>query len=211
MSPEIVLASTNLDKFQEMRALFARYPELQLVKADSVLRNAEKIGMVEIYSSYAENAAAKARLVNQGCHFPSLADDSGLEVFALDGKPGVRSARFASLEGKPSKLSQDQANVEKLLTDLKGAANREARFVCTLVLVIEGMSLSATGTLEGMITDTPRGEMGFGYDPVFVPKGETRTLAEMTETEKNAISHRAHALQNLMQEIASHGIQFAKP
>lgn len=215
ISNQIVLASNNFHKLQEMRALLARYPALELLSPDGILRNAGKIGAVEVHSTYAENAAAKARLVNQGCHFPALADDSGLEVLSLEGHPGVRSARYAKLEGYPSQLSQDEANIQKLLGALEsqanGQANREARFICHLALVIEGTLIAATGILEGTITHSPRGQMGFGYDSIFVPKGESRTLGEMTETEKNQISHRALALTALMQECEVLGIQFAKP
>lgn len=201
----------NFDKFREMKSLLAKYPELELLSPEGLLRNADKIGAVETHLTYLENAAAKARLVNQGCHFPALADDSGLEVAALDGRPGARSARFAKIEGYPSKIAQDRANIDLLLSEMKGKTNREATFVCTLALVIEGVLIQATGTLEGTITEAPRGHTGFGYDPVFIPKGEKRTFAEMTETEKNAISHRAKALALLMEEVRAHGIQFAKP
>jgi XTP/dITP diphosphohydrolase len=196
-SPKIVFASTNYDKFREMKALVAKYPGVELISPDGLVRNADKIGVVETHSTYLENAVAKARLVNQGCHYPTLADDSGVEVFALDGQPGVRSARAWT--------------PDSLLVAMKGQSNREARFVCTLALVIEGTLLTATGVLEGTILDSPRGTNGFSYDPLFVPKGETRTLAEMTETEKNQISHRAVALSKLMQECMASGIQFAKP
>jgi XTP/dITP diphosphohydrolase len=201
----------NFDKFREMRALLAKYPELELLSPEGLLRNADKIGAVEIHETYLENAAAKARLVNQGCHYPALADDSGLEVTALDGRPGVRSARFVPVSGYPSKIAQDRANIERVLEEMKGQTHREARFVCTLALVIEGTLIHATGAMEGKIADAPRGQMGFGYDPIFIPQGETRTLGEMTETEKNAISHRAQALARLMDEVKLHGIQFAKP
>lgn len=215
ISNQIVLASNNFHKLQEMRGLLARYPILELLSPDGILRNAEKIGAVEVYSTYAENAAAKARLVNHGCHFPALADDSGLEVLALEGHPGVRSARYAKLEGYPSQTSQDEANIQKLFSALQtqaaGNSNHEARFVCHLALVIEGTLIASTGILEGTITGAPRGQMGFGYDSIFIPKGETRTLAEMTETEKNQISHRALALTALMRECDVLGIQFAKP
>lgn len=201
----------NFDKFREMKALLAKYPDFELLSPEGLLRNADKIGAVEVHSTYLENAAAKARLVNQGCHYPALADDSGLELFALSGRPGPRSARLARLDGYPSQISQDRANMEALLTEMKGQTNREAQFVCTLALVIEGTLIHATGTLSGTLLEAPRGQMGFGYDPLFVPTGEKRTLAEMTETEKNAISHRAKALSTLMEEVKACGIQFAKP
>jgi XTP/dITP diphosphohydrolase len=201
----------NFDKFREMRSLIAKYPGLELVSPEGLLRNADKIGAVETYDTYLENASAKARLVNLGCHYPALADDSGLEVRALEGRPGPRSARYAKIEAYPSKIAQDRANIEKLLGEMKGKSDREARFVCTLALIVEGVLVHATGTLEGTIAETPRGQMGFGYDPVFIPKGEHRTLGEMTEAEKNVISHRAVALDRLMAAVSAHGIQFAKP
>jgi XTP/dITP diphosphohydrolase len=210
-SSRIVLASMNFDKFREMKALLAKYPGIELLSPEGLLRNADKIGAVETHETYLENASAKARLVNQGCHYPALADDSGLELTALGGKPGVRSARFSAVPGYPSKIAQDRANIEKVLEEMKGQSSREARFVCTLALVIEGVLIHATGTMDGKISDAPRGQMGFGYDPIFIPRGENRTLGEMTETEKNAISHRAIALENLMKEVGAHGIQFAKP
>jgi XTP/dITP diphosphohydrolase len=194
---QIVLASTNYNKFIEMKALLAKVPGIDLLRPEGLLRNADKIGYVETHENYLDNASAKARLVNQGCHYPALADDSGIEVMGLEGRPGVRSAR--------------DWNVEKVLTAMKGQTNREARFVSTLSLVIEGTLLHATGILEGTLTDAPRGKNGFGYDPIFVPKGESRTLAEMTETEKNAISHRALAVEALLKECTVHGIQFVKP
>lgn len=194
---QIVFASTNDHKFIEMKALLANGPSFELLKPQGLIRNADKIGAVEVHSTYLENAAAKARLVNQGCHYPALADDSGLEVFALDGKPGVRSARDWS--------------IEKVLSALKNESRRDARFVCSLALVVEGVLISSTGTLEGTLLDAPRGKNGFGYDPIFVPRGETRTLAEITESEKNAISHRALAVQSLFAECRASGIQFIKP
>ena len=107
---QIVFASTNYNKYLEMKALLAKVPGIELLQASAILRNADKIGTVETHATYFDNASAKARLVNQGCHYPTLADDSGLEVLALEGAPGVRSAR--------------DWNIDKVLTALKGQANR---------------------------------------------------------------------------------------
>jgi XTP/dITP diphosphohydrolase len=203
----ILLATENRNKFEEFKALFSTHPEIELLMANQVLRNTEGLKFAERYDTYLENALAKARLVNQGAHYPSLADDSGLEVEGLQGKPGVRSHRYATPKAG---LSQDQANVEFLLKELSGKS-RNAKFVCTLALLVEGILIHATGTLEGTIAETPRGTNGFGYDPIFIPNGSNKTLAEMTETEKNAISHRFQALQNLMTQVKQHGIVFAKP
>lgn len=208
LSNILLLASTNRDKFDEFSSLLKPYPEIQLAPATEYIRNAQKLSLVENYPTYLENAVAKGRLANHAAHYPALADDSGLEVEALGGKPGVRSHRYAIPKAG---VSQDQANVELLLSELKTAQTRSARFVCTLALVIEGILLHATGVLEGTIADTPRGSHGFGYDPIFIPKGQSKTLAEMTAAEKNSISHRALALTDLMKQVKVHGLTFAKP
>jgi XTP/dITP diphosphohydrolase len=208
LSNRVVLATLNRNKFEEFRSILKTYPEIELVPAEELLRNAENLQFVENYATYLDNAVAKARLCNLGTHYPSLADDSGLEVTALDGRPGPMSHRYAPPQPKKS---QDQANVELLLKEIKSASLRSARFVCTVVLVIEGILIHSTGTLEGSIAEEPRGQLGFGYDPVFVPAGEKRTLAEMTAEEKNKISHRAKAIHQLMLNVKAHGISFAKP
>jgi XTP/dITP diphosphohydrolase len=208
LSNKILLATLNRNKYEEFRTLFSAYPDIELVMADQFLRNPEKLALVETHDTYLENAIAKARLANQGAHYPALADDSGLEVEALGGKPGVRSHRYASFQAG---LSQDQANTQKLLSEIAGKPSRVARFTCTLALLMEGIMIQATGTLEGTITDTAKGTNGFGYDPVFVPKGSSRTFAEMTDAEKNMISHRAKALHELMAKVKAHGLVFAKP
>jgi XTP/dITP diphosphohydrolase len=209
---KIVIASTNRNKFEEMQSLLSVYPEIELLPAEGIIRNASKLGFAETYDTYLENAVAKARLANTGSHYPCLADDSGLEVEALDGKPGVRSHRYAPPKAS---MSQDEANRELLLASLDslkdGSKSRKARFVTTLAIVIEGIMIHSEGTLEGMIATQERGEHGFGYDSIFVPSGSTKTLAEMTPAEKNALSHRAKALKELMAQIHSHGIVFAKP
>jgi XTP/dITP diphosphohydrolase len=207
LSNKVLLATQSCDKYEEFCALFTAYPEIHLVMARDVLRNVEGLRFVETHNTYLENAVAKARLINQGAHYPSLADDSGLEVLALEGKLGVRSHRYAPPKAG---ISQDQANNELLLKELTGKT-RDARFVCTLALLIEGILIHATGTLDGTIAEAPRGSHGFGYDPLFIPKGQSKTLAEMSASEKNAISHRAKALQELMAQVKKHGIVFAKP
>jgi XTP/dITP diphosphohydrolase len=206
----IVLASTNRHKFEEFRILIGRYPGIELVPADAHLRNADKLALVETSDHYYDNAVAKARACNHGCHYPSLADDSGLEVDFLGGKPGVRSHRFAIPKAGET---QDAANIKKLLEAMKTAtdAQRDARFVCHLALVMEGKLIHAVGTLEGTIAREPAGEDGFGYDPIFVPKGQTRTLAELGSEIKNRISHRALAVANLMEELRQQEIVLARP
>jgi XTP/dITP diphosphohydrolase len=203
----VLLATENRNKFEEFKALFQAFPEVNLSMANEILRNTDGLKFAERYDTYLENALAKARIVNQGAHYPSLADDSGLEVEGLGGKPGVRSHRYATPKAG---LSQDEANVQLMLKELAGKT-RNAKFVCTLALLVEGILVHATGTLEGTIAEGPRGTNGFGYDPIFIPAGSNKTLAEMTSAEKNAISHRNIALQLLMTQIRQHEIVFAKP
>ena len=209
-SNTICLASTNDHKLKEYRSLFESYPGLELVAASDLLRNSSKIALVEIHSQYSENALAKARIVHHACHYPSLGDDSGLEIQALEGRPGIKSRRYTTPKAGQS---QDESNMEKVLEELKGRpmAERSARFICSLALVIEGITVTAEGILEGKIAEAPAGTEGFGYDPIFIPEGSNQTLAQIGEEEKNQISHRARAIHNLMSEIKKQGFTFAKP
>lgn len=145
--------------------------------------------------SFLENAFKKALTLAKVSGVAVLADDSGLAVEALDGRPGVRSARFAG-EG-----ASDEANNLKLLADLAGVPkkHRGAAFVCAMALKLpDGREFSSEGRLEGEILESPMGVDGFGYDPLFRPLGESRTLAQMSLDEKNKISHRGRALEGLL-------------
>jgi len=206
----IVLASTNRHKFEEFRELLARHSGVELHPIEEHIRNPDKLGFVETSDHYYDNAIAKARTCNHGCHYPSLADDSGLEVDALGGKPGVHSHRFAIPKAGET---QDSANVKKLLEAMKNVpeGQRTARFVCPLGLVMEGKLIQVVGTLEGSIAREPQGNGGFGYDPVFIPKGQTQTLSELGSDIKNKISHRAQAVSHLMEELKQQEIVLAKP
>jgi XTP/dITP diphosphohydrolase len=144
--------------------------------------------------TFEDNAASKARELSRWAVLPALADDSGLEVEALGGEPGVMSARYAGTQG------DDAANIARLLREMEGipAARRRARFVCVLVLASPvGETIELRETCEGTITTARRGDSGFGYDPVFVPAGMEKTMAELSLEEKNAISHRGKALRRL--------------
>lgn len=209
-SNTVVLASLNRDKFVEFATLAREVGTFEIVPADEIVRNASKIGLVETHGTYEENALAKARTINWASHYPSLADDTGLEVEALEGKPGIFTHRYAIPKAG---MSQDWANMEKLLGELRGVPSekRKARFVCSLALVIEGLAIHATGVMEGTITEAPLGNQGFGYDPVFIPKGAKRTLAEFTPAEKNAVSHRAIAFRALMEQVKKYDLVFARP
>jgi len=137
------------------------------------------------------NALHKARYINRLVNLDVFADDTGLEIDALNGRPGVHSARFAG-EAKDS-----NANIDKVLGLLGSETDRRARFRTVIALIIDGKEFLFEGTAEGKIITEKRGNEGFGYDPVFVPEGETRTFAEMPLSEKNLISHRSRAFEKL--------------
>lgn len=191
-----VLASANKDKAEEMAEILAAEfgPKVELRGRPDDLEAVEETG-----ETLEDNARLKARAVNHATGLGVIADDTGLEVAALGGRPGVRSARFAGPEGRAKE------NIDRLLSELTGVADRRARFrTVALALTADGTELIASGTLDGTIAFEARGSGGFGYDPVFVPNdAEGRTLAEMDATEKNAISHRGRALRALAEEIRS--------
>jgi XTP/dITP diphosphohydrolase len=181
----VVLGTLNPGKIEEAMMLLRSVPGLILLThEDTPFQGADETG-----TTFLENAWIKARAVGQQTGLPSLSEDSGLEVSALQGEPGVRSARYA---GAPSNASKNNAC---LLSRLKGQTDRTARFITVAVLYLpDGQVFASSGVLSGMITEDVRGTGGFGYDPLFLPEGETRTLAEMPREEKNRISHRYKAL-----------------
>ncbi|MGH3009252.1 MAG: non-canonical purine NTP pyrophosphatase [Gaiellaceae bacterium] len=180
-----VLCSRNAHKARELQTLLAGWTIAPLDRDDYP---------PETGATYYENARLKAEFGRQHAGGWVLAEDSGLEVDALGGRPGVLSARYAP-EGAPA--------VAKLLGELDGVEGRGARYVSELVLLaIDGQELRGTGTLEGRIADEARGSEGFGYDPVFVPDGEERTVAELGNEWKAANSHRARAARALLSALA---------
>lgn len=197
----LVVATGNRGKLGELRALLADLPIEVLGVAEAV----RPPRVVEDADTFAGNALKKARAVAAACCAVTLADDSGLEVDALGGRPGVRSARYAR-EG-----ATDAQNNAKLLLELEGvpAERRTARFRCALVLVNPWSQDRAagevvvTGALEGRIATAARGTSGFGYDPLFLVGDGSRTLAELSDAEKNACSHRGQALAQLYPVLAS--------
>jgi XTP/dITP diphosphohydrolase len=193
---KFIVATFNRDKAAELQVLLA-LPDVELVVlADWPGATAPE----ETGATLLENARIKALAAVALTGLPAIADDTGLEVDALRGAPGVHAARYAG----PRATYAD--NVAKLLRELAGVPpeRRTARFrtVCFAAWP-DGTEMSADGTLQGTITDAPRGTNGFGYDPVFVPKGETRTYAELTDAEKNAISHRGRAVKWLRKLLAA--------
>ena len=182
----LLLATRNPGKLREFQALLPEYRVEGLADYPDLPRWEER------WDTFEENATEKARIVGRHTGQPALADDSGLEVEALGGEPGVHSARFAGAD------ADDAANIRRLLERLRGRADRRARFRCVLVLVLpDGRTFSAQGRLEGRIAREPQGGSGFGYDPIFVPQGYRRTLAQLGPDIKNRLSHRARAVGDL--------------
>lgn len=188
-----VLATANPDKAREMRAILAP------LGVELLNRPSDAPDVEETEETLEGNALLKARALVTATGLAAIADDTGLFVDALDGRPGVRSARYAG-----ERASYEQ-NVTKLLGELNDVAEpRTARF-CTVIAVAsaDGASFSVSGLLEGVITRVPIGDDGFGYDPVFAPlDAHGRTLAQLTPEEKNEQSHRARALRALVEELA---------
>ncbi len=185
----LVVASKNQDKLREIEAVL-----LGLGLVGEIVTGLDWPDVEETEPTLEGNALLKARSVAIATGLPSLADDTGLEVDALNGLPGVRSARYA---GESASYAD---NVELLLDQLRGQTGRSARFRTVMALVVpDDREIIAEGRLDGSITVVPRGDSGFGYDPVFEVNG--RTLAEFTGVEKNAISHRARALRDLAEKL----------
>lgn len=192
MIDELVLATGNEGKVREfsglLKGVFERVVSLRnLDSPPEVIEDGE---------TFRDNALKKARAIAEYSGKPVLADDSGLEVDALGGRPGVYSARYAG------ENATDKDNVKKLLTEMEGKENREARFVCCLALVYpDGREIVVRGTCEGVISREPRGEGGFGYDPVFYLPEFEKTMAEIDPALKNRISHRARAAEKLVEQL----------
>jgi XTP/dITP diphosphohydrolase len=186
------MATENRHKLSEFAAMIGALP----VRLDPL-----PVGVVmppEDGDTLLANARIKARAAAAATGGIALADDTGLEVDALGGEPGVRSSRYSG------EHATFEDNIRRLLERLRGihGVNRRARFRCVLVLCdAEGREITAEGRLEGFITEAPRGASGFGYDPVFQPEGEERTFAEMSASEKNALSHRGRAVARLRESL----------
>jgi XTP/dITP diphosphohydrolase len=196
------MASGNRGKLAELRRLLAGIPirVLSPAEAGSPLPPVDEDGLT-FEANAVKKALAAASVCDRGVLV--LADDSGLEVDALQGAPGVRSARFAGFQGHPAQ--RDTANNQHLLHSLAGVPleRRSARFVCVLALAKAGQVLAIThGQVKGVILDRPRGKGGFGYDPLFLHPPTGRTFAQMSPTEKQAVSHRGRALADLRSILA---------
>ncbi|HLU56983.1 MAG TPA: RdgB/HAM1 family non-canonical purine NTP pyrophosphatase [Pseudonocardia sp.] len=194
MAVKVLLATRNADKLAELRRLLADGPVEVIGLADVP----EFPEAPETGATFAENALAKARDAAAATGLPSVADDSGLTVEALNGMPGVLSARWCGRHG------DDRANLELLLGQLADVPDerRRAAFVCAAALVVPGGKETVVhGEWPGRIARAPRGTNGFGYDPIFIPDGEERTSAELSPEEKDAASHRGRAMRALLPHL----------
>jgi XTP/dITP diphosphohydrolase len=195
--PRIAIASRNPGKIREILQICADWSVEWVTHPDDSVTWPE---VEETGHTYLQNARLKAHAVATSLGIPGLADDSGIEVDALGGAPGVRSARFAGEE------ATDEDNLRLLIERLTPIpeVERTARYRCVAVCAWpDGEQMAAEGTCEGMLILEPRGSGGFGYDPIFVPVGESRTMAELTDQEKNAISHRGRAFRALGAKLAA--------
>ena len=187
MSKQLIFATNNLHKVDEIR--FA-------VGSSLVVKTLKQAGIdVEIeepFDTLEENAREKCRVIHSLTGADCFSEDTGLEVEVLGGAPGVRSARYA---GEPP---SHEANISKLLAELEGKSNRNARFRTVICLVLKEKEYLFEGICEGRIADSPKGAQGFGYDPIFIPAGAEKTFADMTMDEKTAYSHRKKAANQLV-------------
>jgi XTP/dITP diphosphohydrolase len=198
---KIVLASGNAGKLRELAAMLAPLGHELVAQSSFGIATPPETG-----TTFIENALLKARHAAAKSGLPALADDSGIEVDALGGRPGVYSARYAG------EHASDLENLEKMLVELRDVPieRRTARYQCVIVLVRtagDAAPLVAQGTWEGRVLTAPRGTGGFGYDPIFQPEGLAHTAAELTPADKNARSHRGKALRALAAQLRDQRFQ----
>ncbi len=206
---DIILASRNKKKIRELNEIIEEGIMSGLDEKVNILTPDDFPQCEEVEEdgdTFEANAAKKALYVLQCSGLIAVADDSGIMVDALNGAPGVYSARYAG------DASDDMANNRKLLDELKDVPDekRGAQFVCCIALASGGEVKTFRGTVEGMIGRENRGENGFGYDPLFYPEGHDRTFAEMSDEEKNSMSHRGRALKELQAYLKEKGLDFHK-
>ena len=184
---KLVFATNNAHKLEEIRAILG--DKVEILSLNDIHCHAD---IPETADTLEGNAALKAAYIYEHYGLDCFADDTGLEVEALNGAPGIYSARYAGGEGHDS-----EANMKKLLREMEGKENRRAQFRTAICLIERGKETLFEGIVKGEIIREKRGGSGFGYDPVFVPEGYTETFAEMGSEEKNKISHSARAVQQL--------------
>ncbi len=184
---KLIFATNNQHKVDEIRSVVGNNLEIVTLQEAGI-----DIDIPEPYHTLEENASGKSRVIFEMTGTNCFSEDTGLEVAALNGEPGVKSARYSGND------RSFDANIEKLLINLAGKADRSARFRTVISLLIDGTETLFEGICYGQITEQRRGEQGFGYDPVFIPTGSTKTFAEMDMKEKNEFSHRKKATQKLV-------------
>ena len=189
---KIVFATNNPNKLKEIKALVPKH--IEIVSLSEIGCNED---IPETGETLEANAFQKVNYVKEHFGYDCFADDSGLEINALNGNPGVYSARYAGPERNAD------ANMAKIITELNGYDNRKAQFRTAIALVLNGEEQLFEGKVEGEISLTKLGEKGFGYDPIFVPENETRSFAQMTMQEKGEISHRGKAVRRLINYLSS--------
>jgi len=195
MKGKLVFATNNIHKLAEVKAIVSG--DFTIISLSDIHCSED---IPETADTLEENAFLKARYVKENYGYDCFADDTGLEVEALDGAPGVYSARYAG------PAHDSRANIEKLLHALSGKTDRNAQFRTVIALIRNDNEYLFEGIINGHITESPRGTNGFGYDPVFVPDGWQDTFAEMSEQAKNAISHRAKAVRKLAEFLSTAAI-----
>ncbi|MEP7256998.1 MAG: RdgB/HAM1 family non-canonical purine NTP pyrophosphatase [Flavitalea sp.] len=191
---KLLFATNNLHKIEEIQAAIGQFIEVIGLKDAGIL-----IDIPEPHDTLEENATEKSKTIFKLTGINCFSEDTGLEIGALNGEPGVKSARYAG----DNRSSED--NTDKVLTKLEGAFNRKARFRTVISLIWEGREHLFEGTCEGEIARGRKGTGGFGYDPVFLPSGSSRTFGEMTQEEKNRFSHRKKAAGKLVLFLQEQG------
>ncbi|MBO1213862.1 XTP/dITP diphosphatase [Staphylococcus nepalensis] len=187
---DIVIASNNKGKINDFRVIF---PEYNVIGISEII---EGFDVEETGDTFEANAKLKSEAAAKALNKRVIADDSGLQVFALNGEPGIYSARYAG------EAKDDNANIEKLLTKLGDETDRSAQFICVISMSAPGEeTVQFKGTVQGEITLDKIGEYGFGYDPVFYVEDKNKTMAQLTAEEKGAISHRGRAIEQLQQYL----------
>ena len=197
MNYELILATNNAHKLKEVREILSPH-KITVYGLNDLNLHPEEVD--ENADTYAGNALIKAQSIQKLTTMPIIADDSGMEIEALDNQPGLHSARFADQHGGHANA------IRAILQELKKKDNRKARFVCDIILVNEDEKpLLFEGIVDGHIAEEPFGEGGFGYDPIFVADELNKTYAEMTQEEKNKVSHRGQALKKLLTYLKING------
>ena len=195
---QLVIATNNKHKLEEIQQMLgSRYNILSLSDIQCFEELPEEQDTLE------GNALQKARYVFEKYRYNCFADDTGLEIEALNGKPGVYSARYSGKDSSIPSEIRSKLNMEKVLSEMHGKTNRNARFRTVIALIEDGSEKLFEGIVDGSIIPEKKGNMGFGYDPIFIPNGYSQTFAEMDIVEKNKISHRARAIQKLSEYLSN--------